>query len=55
MIVGSLSDIVESTLVTDVSDPSKMKILIGLNPGVLRGTTGHIIMVQEIMRLSKNH
>lgn len=54
MIVGSLSDIVESTLVTDVSDPSKIEDTNWTNPGVLRGTYWAYNHGQEIMRLSKN-
>ena len=35
LIIGGLSDIVESTLVTDVSDPSKVEYTEWINPGMV--------------------
>ena len=35
LIIGDLSDVVESTLVTDVSDPSKVKDTEWINPGMV--------------------
>lgn len=35
LIVGDLSDVVESTLVTDVSDPSKVENMEWINPGMV--------------------
>lgn len=35
LIIGGLSDIVESTLVTDVSDPSKVEYTEWINPGIV--------------------
>ena len=54
-IIGSLGDVVESTLITDVSSPNKLLDTSWIHPGVVScGSTGLIIMAPTTIRSSRN-
>ena len=48
-IIGSLADVVESTLVTDVSEPCRLSDVSWIKPGVVSWIYWLIITVQEII------
>lgn len=49
-IIGSLADVLESTLVTDVSEPCRLSDVSWIKRELFHGFTGLTIMVQEIIR-----